>query len=374
VPADGRERSAEEWRTAARAFADREILPRNEEIARTERIPTPIRDGLARGGFMGLTVPQDLGGSSASTLAVVQVLSEIARGSAAVATLLSVHLSVACAPIVSWGTPEQKARYLPAMATGERLGAFALTEPGAGSDAGAIQTRFRREPEGFRLDGSKMFITNGGLADLLLLFATEDPVLGRKAVSAFLVEHGTPGLSVSQKLAKLGLDGSETTELVLDGVRLPADARLGPEGQGIRIALKALTDGRVGIAACALGVAEASLEELIAAARRSAADVHRARAARAYAEVLAARALVERAARTKDAGEPFVEAASAAKLIATRAAVDASNAAVEVAGFEGGLARSRASGLLRDARVFPIVEGTSEVQELILGRSLVGTR
>jgi alkylation response protein AidB-like acyl-CoA dehydrogenase len=208
----------------------------------------------------------------------------------------------------------------------------------------------------------------------LLVFATDDPTRGTKAVSAFLLEHGTPGFTVSQKLEKLGLDASETTELVLDGVHLPVDARLGPEGQGIRIALKALTDGRVGIAACALGVAEASLEELITAARRSGADVHRVRAARAFAEVLAARALVERAARMKDAGEPFVEAASAAKLIATRAAVDTSNAAVEVAGFEGGLARTRASGLLRDARVFPIVEGTSEVQEFILGRSIVGPR
>jgi alkylation response protein AidB-like acyl-CoA dehydrogenase len=372
---DGAEaRDPEGWRSAARAFVEREVAPRVPEMERNDRMDPEIRRRLGEEGFMGLTIPRPYGGSGAPALAIVQVLSELARGSAAVATLLSVHLSVACAPIVAWGTEEQKARYLPALARGMMLGAFALTEPGAGSDTAAVSTRARREGDGFRLDGTKMFITNGGLADLLLTFATEDPSRGRQGISAFLLEHGTPGFTVASKLEKLGLRASETCELVFDGVHLPAGARLGPEGGGIPIALKALTDGRVGIAACALGVAEAALEELTASARSHPEDAQRILLARAYAEVLAARALVEYAAQRKDAGLPFVEASSAAKLVASRAAVATAHAAVDSAGPEGVRGGARAGALLRDARVFPIVEGTSEIQELILGRALLGRR
>jgi alkylation response protein AidB-like acyl-CoA dehydrogenase len=343
-------------------------------MERSDRMPPEVRLRLGSEGFMGLTIPTEYGGAGAPALALVQVLSEMARGNAAVATLLSVHLSVASAPIVAWGSPAQKERYLPSLASGQRLGAFALTEPGAGSDTASVSTRARREDGGFRLDGTKMFITNGGLADLLITFANEAPERGRKGVSAFLVEHGTPGFTVSQKLDKLGLRASETCELVFDGVRVPADARLGPEGGGIPIALKALTDGRVGIAACALGVAEAALEELIATARASPGEWPHLGVAPAYAEVLAARTLVEYAAQRKDAGLPFIEASSAAKLVASRAAVRTAHAAVDAAGPAGGRVDSRAAALLRDARVFPIVEGTSEIQELILGRALLGGR
>ncbi|MHB8352248.1 MAG: acyl-CoA dehydrogenase family protein, partial [Thermoplasmata archaeon] len=251
-----------EWRTRARAFSTAEILPRVEEMERTDRLPSELPRLLAEAGFLGLTLPTAFGGAGASTRECVAVLTELGRASAAVATLLSVHLAVASAPIVTWGTSDQQARFLPALARGSAVGAFALTEAGAGSDAARIACRYRRTAAGYRLDGTKMFITNGGLAGLLVTFATSDPALGPHGLSAFILERGTPGFSVAQRLEKLGLRGSETTELVYDGVELPPEALLGAEGQGLAIALKALTDGRVGIAAVALGVAQAALEEL----------------------------------------------------------------------------------------------------------------
>jgi alkylation response protein AidB-like acyl-CoA dehydrogenase len=360
------------WRARARALADGSVAPRREAMERAEAIDPELRRELGAAGFLGLTVPTEFGGSGATTRALVAVLEELGRGSAAVATLLSVHLSVAAAPIATWGTAEQRQRYLPRLATGEWLGAFALTEPSVGSDAAHLSTRYRPDGEGFRLDGAKMFITNGGLADVLLTFATRDPALGARGVSAFLVERGAPGFAVAGKLAKLGLRASETNELLYDGLRLPAAARLGPEGEGLAVALRALTEGRVGIAACALGVARAAYEELLALGRSDPSDGARSALARAYTELTAAAALVERAAASKDEGRPFVDEASAAKLFASETAVRLAHLAVERSGPAGGLDRARPAQLLRDARVFPIVEGTTEIQELILGREILG--
>lgn len=361
-----------DWRARARELTEREILPQSSTIDRTDSIPAAVVEALGRSGLMGLTIPHDYGGSESRAREVVGVLEEVARGNAAVATLLSVHLSVAAAPIVTWGDADQKSRFLPAMAEGRKLGAFALTEPGAGSDTASLRTQYRTLDGGYRLDGSKMFITNGASADVVVTFATHDATLGHRGVSAFLVEKGSPGYSVAQRLEKLGLRGSETTELVYDDLRLGRAARLGPEGKGLTVALKALTDGRVGIAACALGVAQASLEELIDAARERPSDELRGLVARAYTDVAAARALVQHAAGLKDHGASFVEEASAAKLLAAEAAVRVANLAFEARGCEAGILGARAGQLLRDARVFPIVEGTTEIQELILGRAILG--
>ncbi len=364
--------SATGWRDRARDFAAREIVPRVEEMERSDRFPPGLLRRLADEGFLGLSIPSSYGGAAASAEDTVAVLSEFGRVSAVVATLLSVHLSVASMPIVTWGTEAQKSRFLPSLARGSSLGGFALTEAGAGSDAAAISCRYRRSATGFRLDGTKMFITNGDLADLLVTFATVDPGRGVHGISAFLLEKGARGFSVAQRLEKLGLRGSETTELVYDGVDLPVDALLGSEGQGLTIALKALTDGRVGIAAVALGVAQAALEELLRIGRQHPGEGSRIAAARGFTEVTAAEALVLRAARLKDSGAPFVREASAAKLFASQAAVRTAEAAVDLAGPEAGNLAHPASRLLRDARVFSIVEGTSEIQELVLGRSLLG--
>ena len=364
--------SPAEWRERARAFAARTVQPRADEIETSDALPRDLVEALVRDGYFGLGQPAAWGGGGEGSEALVSVLEELAYASPAVATLLSVHLAVCAAPIAEWGTDAQREKFLRPLLQQGRLGAFALTEPGAGSDAARIACRYRKEGEGFRLDGSKMFITNGGLADLLLVFATRDPGEGHAGISAFLVPQGTPGLSVAQRWEKLGLRGSETTELTLHEVALGKDSLLGPEGKGLAIALGALTGGRVGIAATALGVARAALEALTEAARAAPADWKSAVVARAFAEVAAASALVQRAARQKDLGEPFAEEASAAKLLASRVAVSIASRAVDVVGEPSGPAAARAARIFRDARVFPIVEGTSEIQELILGRELLG--
>lgn len=362
---------AADWRERARGFAEREVLPRAEEIDRSDRVPEELVRGLAQHGFLGLGIPAEWGGSGGDTRDLVAALEELSRASAAVAVLMAVHLSVCAAPILERGTDRQRERFLRPLARGELVGAFGLTEPGAGSDTARIATRYHRDGDDFVLDGTKMFISNAVSAGVILVFATSDPKLGHQGISAFIVPPGTPGFSVAQRLDKLGLRGSETTELVLSGVRLPPESLLGNEGEGLHVALGSLLGGRVGIASCALGVARAAFEEMVRAVRRQDVEWKRPLLARAYSELAAARALVERAAARKDAGEPFEQAASVAKLVAARAAVTIASLGVDVAGPEGVRIGAPAERLLRDARVFPIVEGTTEIQELILARRLL---
>lgn len=362
----------DEWRERARAFARSALAPLAGTIDVTDRVPDGVRAELARAGLMGLGIPSEFGGAGGSRRALAAVLEEVAAENAAVATLLSVHLSVAAAPIVRWGTAGQREKWLPRLARGDALGAFALSEPGVGSDAAHLTMKYRRDDSGFVLTGTKMFITNAASSDLVLAFATRDPSAGHRGISAFLVPGNAPGLTVAQRLDKLGIRGSETTELVFDDVRLGTDDLLGEEGGGLGVALGALTGGRIGIAACALGVARAAFEEMREAARRAPTDAKRSVVAQSFVRVEAARALIERAADLQESGAPFAEAASAAKLAASEAAVWVAGRGLEVAGLEGARSGARAERLFRDARVFPIVEGTTEVQELILGRSLVG--
>ncbi len=365
---------ADSWRAKARRFAEEEIAPRVAEIDRRDDLPDAVVQGLAREGFLGLGLPEAWGGQGGDSRATVAVLEELAASCSGVAVLVAVHLAVCAAPILERGTDAQRERFLRPLARGERVGAFALTEPGVGSDAAGLRTRYTAVPEGFELTGSKMFISNAGRAGTIVLFATRDPALGHRGISAFVVPVPSAGLSVAQRLAKLGLHGSETTELVLDRLHLPPDGLLGPEGEGLPIALHALAGGRVGIASCALGVARAAFVEMRRQARRDDAPWKRHRLARAYAQLLAARAVVERAAERKDSGADFVLDASAAKLLASRAAVEIASDGLEIAGAAGAASGSEAERLFRDARVFPLVEGTTEIQELILGRALVGSR
>jgi len=363
---------ADAWRRRAHSLAVDEIRPVAPAIDREDRFPPHLIARLRELGFMGLGVPAAWGGTGGDTRATAAVLEELSAESAAVATLLAVHLSVAAAPILQWGTDAQRERFLRPLADGRWLGAFGLTEPGVGSDAAQLATRYRAEGDGFTLTGNKMFITNAASADLLLVFATRDPALGHRGISCFLLPKGAKGFGIAQHLDKLGLRGSETNEVVLDGVHLDQASLLGPEGDGLKVALSALAGGRVGIAACALGVARAALEEMQRCARGAPSDGRRAAVARAWVDVAAARALVDEAAARKDAGVPYEDAASAAKLFASTAAVRIASTGVDLAGPEGTLADATAGRLLRDARVFPIVEGTTEIQELILGRTLVG--
>jgi len=371
VPDDSEDR-AEAWRVRARRFAEEVLTPVAPGIDATDVVPPKVLEGLAAAGFLGVGLPEEYGGRGDGARATVAVLEELAKGNAAVATMTAVHLSVAAAPIARWGTPGQKEAFLRPLTAGRILGAFALTEPSAGSDAARIATRYERVPTGFRIQGAKTFITDADLAGVVLAFATRDATLGHRGISAFLVPRGTPGFSIAQKLPKLGLHGSTTNELRFDGLELPPEALLGPEGEGFRVAMDALAGGRVGIAACALGVARAAWEAMRDAARRAPEDWKSAAVARAFVDVESAAALVERAARAKDLGRPYVPLASAAKLAASRAAVATASRAMEVEGRGAGTRGSLPERLLRDARVFPIVEGTTEIQELILGRELVG--
>jgi alkylation response protein AidB-like acyl-CoA dehydrogenase len=363
--------SVDDWRAAARSLVERHLRPIAGAIDRQDRVPETVVAELAAGGFLGLGIPPAWDGRGGDARVTAAVLEEIASASAAVAVLVAVHLSVCSAPILTWGTDGQKEAYLRGLARGTRIGAFALTEPGAGSDAAGLRTRYAAGDGGYVLTGSKMFISNAVSAGVVVLFATKDPALGHRGISAFIVPPGTAGFSVAQRLDKLGLRGSETTELVLDGVRLPPDALLGPEGSGLKIALASLAGGRVGIAACALGVARAAFDELRGAVARDDEPWKRHLLARAYAELAAARALVESAAARKDAGLPYVLEASVAKLTASRAAVWIASAGVDVAGARGVAAGAEPQRLLRDARVFPLVEGTTEVQELVIARRLL---
>ncbi len=360
------------WRERARRFAREYLRPTAEAADREDRAPSDLLARLREERFLGLGVPPSWGGAGGGAREIVAVLEELAAESAAAATLVSVHLSVAAAPVLTWGTDAQREAYLRPLAEGRWLGAFGLTEPSVGSDTAHLATRYERTRDGFVLTGSKMFITNAASADLLLVFATRDPAQGTKGISAFLLRKGTRGFSIAQHLDKLGLRGSETNELVLDGARLPEDALLGREGEGLKVALGALTGGRVGIASCALGVARAAFEEMQRRASRAPDDATRTLVARAFVDLQAASALVSDAARRKDDGVPFVEAASAAKLYASQAAFRIASKGVEIAGWEGVRRGAAPERLLRDARVFPIVEGTTEIQELILGRALLG--
>jgi len=366
---------AKGWRERAHRFAHERVAPLAERIDREDRIPDELVRALADEGFLGLGTPKAWSGTGGDTRSTVAVLEELSRASAAIAVLVAVHLSVCSAPIMTWGTDLQRERFLRPLARGEQVGAFALTEPNAGSDAASLRTRYSRvDGGGFRLEGSKTFISNAVSAGVVLVFATKDPALGRKGISAFIVPPGTPGFSVAQRFDKLGMRGSETAELVLRDVALPAESLLGSEGEGLHIALGALQGGRVGIASCALGVAEAAFAELLRSVAQDDSDWKRTLVARAYADLASARALVARAAEAKDAGAPYVVDASVAKLVASRAAVAIASAGVDVAGPDGLRAGAPAERLLRDARVFPIVEGTTEIQELILARNLLSPR
>lgn len=362
---------ADTWRASARSFARARVEPLATTIDRDDRVPDALWAALVDAGFLGLGTPPEWDGAGGDDRSIAGVLEELSRASATIGVRVAVHLSVAAAPILRWGSDAQRERYLRPLARGARVGAFALTEPDVGSDTAHLRTRYVAADGGFRLSGRKMFISNAVPDALVLSFATKDPALGHRGISGFVVPADSTGFSIAQRLDKLGLRGSETTEIAFDDVRLDADALLGPEGQGLRVALSALAGGRIGIAACALGVAQAAFDALRGAAHADATPGARTAVARSYAELESARALVERAIDRRAAGAEFTRAASVAKLVASQAAVAIASRGVDVAGPMGARAGAPAERLLRDARVFPIVEGTTEIQEMILARELL---
>ncbi|WP_405981428.1 acyl-CoA dehydrogenase family protein [Streptomyces sp. NBC_00158] len=368
-------------RRLARAFTDREIAPYAAEWDRAESVDRSIVKKLGGLGFLGLTVPEEYGGSGGDHLSYVLVTEELGRGDSAVRGIVSVSLGLVAKTVAAWGTEEQKRAWLPGLCSGEALGCFGLTEPGTGSDAAALTTRAVREGDAYVISGSKMFITNGTWADVVLLFARTDPATpGHRGISAFLVPADSPGLTRREVHGKLGLRGQATAELTLDGVRVPASAMLGPEGKGFSVAMSALAKGRMSVAAGCVGIAQAALDAAVSyAARREQFGkpiAHHQLVQELIADISvdvdAARLLTWRVADLIDRGRPFATESSTAKLFASEAAVRAASNALQVHGGYGYVDEYPAGKLLRDARVMTLYEGTSQIQKLLIGRARTG--
>ena len=368
-------------RKAVKEWVDDVVVPRALSNDREERFPQEALDGLKQTGFIGMTIPEEYGGGGADPLSYLLLIEELGRGDANVRSIVSVHLGLVAGVIARLGTDEQKARWLPPMATGEVLACFGLTEPDYGSDAGNLQaTAVRTGSGGYRINARKIFITNGTIAGLALVMArTGGP--GGKGVSAFLVPTDTPGFTAHKIHGKLGLRSCDTAELVLDDVEVGADALLGgSEGTGMKAALSALGDGRMSIAASCTGIMQACLDSMISYTTQreqfgkkiAAHQLVQELIADTAVELDAARLMSWRAADLKSRGEDYALASSKAKLFATEASVRAANNCIQAYGGYGYVDEYPGGKYLRDARVTTLYEGTSQIQKLIIGRALTG--
>jgi len=371
------ERSPEqrEIQALAREFADAEIAPHAAEWDRAHRFPRELLPKLAELGLMGVCIPEELGGAGADFVSYVLVLEELSRADAGIGVTVAVHTSATTLPIVAFGTDEQRDELVPPLARGERLGAFALSEPEAGSDAGSLRTRARADGDGWRITGRKQWITNASQRGTILLFARSE-----SGISAFLLDGDVEGLDVTPEHSKLGLHSSSTVDLVLDGVPVPADRLLGDEGRGFRIAMATLDGGRIGIAAQALGIARAAYDvarEYALERRQFGRPIAefgaiQAKLADMATEIDAARLLVHRAAWLRDRGEPHGEAGAKAKLFASAVARRQTGEAIQILGGYGYTKEFPVERYYRDAKITEIYEGTSEIQRLVIARSTLG--
>jgi alkylation response protein AidB-like acyl-CoA dehydrogenase len=367
----------EMMRKMVRDFAAGEIAPLIEKMEKGE-FPRQLLRKMGELGLMGIPIPQVYGGAEMDFTSYIIAINELSRVSATVGVILSVHTSVGTNPIVYFGTEEQKQKYVPKLAAGEYLGAFCLTEPSAGSDAASLKSRAVRDGDHYVINGSKVFITNGGEADIYVVFAKTDPNLGSKGISAFIVEKNTPGLVIGKDENKMGLHGSRTVQLTFEDMRVPAENLLGQEGEGFKIAMANLDVGRIGIAAQALGIAEAALSAATAYANEriqfgkpiAAQQGIAFKLADMATSVEAAKLLVYRAADLRSRGMKCSLEASMAKLFATRTAVEVATEAIQVFGGYGYTEDYPVERYFRDAKVTEIYEGTSEIQRIVISKFL----
>src|SRR5580700_5846514 len=365
-------------RDTARDVARNLLAPHAAEWDREARFPKEALAELGKLGFMGVLVPPEYGGAGADHVGYALALEEIAAGDGSVSTILAVHNSVGCVPILKFGSEEQKQRFLRPMAAGEMLSCFCLTEPGAGSDAAAIKTSAKRHGNRWVLNGTKQFITSGSTAQVAIVFAVTDPAAGRKGISAFIVPTDTAGYRVARLEHKLGQRASDTAQLVFEDMELTPDLMLGQEGEGYRIALANLEGGRIGIAAQSVGMARAAYEAALAYAkeRKTFGEKiisHQAvafRLADMATQIAAARGLILDAASRRDAGEPCLKEAAMAKLFASEMAERVCSDAIQIHGGYGYLADFPGERIYRDGRVCQIYEGTSDIQRLIISREI----
>ncbi|WP_313644600.1 acyl-CoA dehydrogenase [Pseudomonas sp.] len=363
---------------AVRGFAQARLKPFAEQWDKAHRFPREAIGEMAELGLFGMLVPEQWGGSDTGYVAYAMALEEIAAGDGACSTIMSVHNSVGCVPILRFGTEQQKARFLTPLATGAMLGAFALTEPHAGSDASSLKTRARLDGDHYVLNGSKQFITSGQNAAVVIVFAVTDPAAGKRGISAFIVPTDSPGYQVARVEDKLGQHASDTCQIVFDNVQVPLSNRLGAEGEGYKIALANLEGGRIGIAAQAVGMARAAYEVArdYAHERHSfgkALVEHQAvafRLADMATQIAVARQMVLHAAALRDAGRPALVEASMAKLFASEMAEKVCSDALQTLGGYGYLSDFPLERIYRDVRVCQIYEGTSDIQRMVIARNL----
>jgi alkylation response protein AidB-like acyl-CoA dehydrogenase len=363
-------------RDAARAFAQGQLAPHAAQWDREGRLPDEVVQQMGELGLLGMLVPAELGGSRTDDLAYALAIEEVAAGCASCSTLMSVHNSVGCVPILKYGSAAQQAQWLPRLASGEVIGAFCLTEPQSGSEADAMTTRAVRDGDSWVLNGAKQFTTNGARAGMAIVFAVTDPELGKKGLSAFIVDTRTPGFTVARKEEKMGIRASDTCAINLENCRVPAANLLGQRGEGLKIALSNLEGGRIGIAAQAVGIARAALDaaKAYAAERRQFGKPiaeHQAIShmlADMHTRLNAARLLVHHAARLRTAGQPCISEASQAKLFASETAEWVCSKAIQIHGGYGFLEDYPVARHYRDARITQIYEGTSEIQKIVIAR------
>jgi len=364
-------------REAVREFAATEVAPIAAEVDRDHRFPAELIPKLAELNLMGMPYPEKMGGAGADYLSYIIMIEELSRACATTSVIVSAHSSLATWPIYKFGTPAQHDRYLPDMASGRRLGAFALTEPGAGTDAGAGTTTAVRSGDEYVLNGSKIFISNAPYAEIYIVFAKTDPAQGTRGMSAFIVERDTPGFSVGEAEHKLGIRGSSTPPLYFSDCHIPADALLGGEGNGFKVAMQTLDGGRIGIAAQALGIAQAALDASVAYAKErvqfgkpiAALQAIQWMIADMATEIDAARLLVYRAASCVDNERPYSTEGAMAKLFASETATRVAGKAIQIHGGYGYTESYPVERNWRDAKITEIYEGTSEVQRMVIARS-----
>jgi len=367
------------FRNQVAKFAKEEIAPVAREVDERDLFPDDVIEKAARLGLMGVIAPLEYGGMGRDMVSYALAIEEVARASPAIALTVSVNNSLLCKPIQLFGSEDQKRELLPNLAKGVILGSFALTEPGAGSDAASLSTRAVKDGDGFLISGEKAFITNAGKSGIYLIFAKTSPESGAKGITAFLVDGGSPGLTVGEPMQKMGMRGSRQAPLKLEGVRVPSQRILGKEGEGFKIALSALNFGRIGIAAQAVGIAQAALEDAVDFSS------HREQFGKAIAdlpevsgmladmatEVMAARLLLLKAAWSVDAGISKPTDSSMAKLYASQMANEVVSKSLHIHGGRGYLKGYRVERMYRDAKITEIYEGTSEVQRKVIARELL---
>ncbi|ANK88014.1 MULTISPECIES: acyl-CoA dehydrogenase family protein [unclassified Rhizobium] len=362
----------------ARDFARDRLAPGAARRDREHLFPREELQEMGELGLLGMLVPEAYGGSDTGVIAYAAALEEIAAGDGPCSTIMSVHSSVGCVPILKFGTEEQRQRFLPRLASGEWIGGFALTEPQAGSDASNLKTRARRDGDHYVIDGAKQFITSGKNGNVIIVFAVTDPDAGKKGITAFIVPTDTPGYEVIRVEEKLGLHSTDTCQIAFNAMRIPADLRLGAEGEGYRIALANLEGGRIGIAAQAVGMARAAFEAARDYAKERTAFgkpifEHQAvafRLADMAVRIEAARQLVFHAASLREAELPCLSEASMAKLFASEMAERVCSDAIQIHGGYGYMADYPVERIYRDVRICQIYEGTSDVQRMVIARNL----